>query len=225
MPPVAKKSARQESQANPATGQSCRIVVNVTITEHCATVAKISLHKCAAPAGDAVAATNTGGEDLTAPGHYGLKIGGEWRGDEFLGHNDQFARDDLLLIATKMAVSPTDQNLTATGSSGQVLTAVARDELKALSIEISRLRETLDVLKGVGAETCRPFFADGHPVLYVDAQQLSEHVPRSADTLIGWAERGIIPGMFVPGKERHCKGSWLFDLIQVKRTLDRYRRS
>lgn len=121
--------------------------------------------------------------------------------------------------------SPTGNNLPSATSSGQVLPSLARDDLNDLRTEISMLRERLDFVLGLSPDGTRPFFVDGHPVLYVDALQLSKYLPRSADTLIGWAERGIIPGMFVPGKERRGKGSWLFDLIQVKRALDQFRRS
>lgn len=86
------------------------------------------------------------------------------------------------------------------------------------------LRERLDFVLGLSPDGTRPFFVDGHPVHFVNAQQLSNHVPRSVDTLIEWAERGVIPGIYIPGKENKTKGSWMFDLVAVKRALDRYRK-
>jgi hypothetical protein len=80
-------------------------------------------------------------------------------------------------------------------------------------------------IAGGEGQQSRPFYVDGSLVLYVDVEQLARHIPREPDTLIAWAKKGVIPSVYIPGKSRRGKGkgSWMFDLVQVKRALDRYR--
>lgn len=94
------------------------------------------------------------------------------------------------------------------------------DRLHGDILDVSCL---LRSLQGGDGQHCRPFYADGSLVLYVTVEQLARHIPREPDTLVGWAKKGVIPGIYVPGKSRKGKGSWMFNLVEVKRALDRYR--
>lgn len=98
-------------------------------------------------------------------------------------------------------------------------------DVSTLATGIKELQSMLKVVVG-GPSNSRPFFADGEFVSYVGVDELARHIPRSPDTLIEWAKRGVIPGLFVPGKTAGKvgkKGSWLFELTSVKRALDKYR--
>ena len=63
------------------------------------------------------------------------------------------------------------------------------------------------------ATTALPF---AEIVQYLGPRELSRFIPRTPTTFKTWAKLGIIPGTKLQG------GQWLFDLLEVHRTLKRY---
>ncbi len=102
--------------------------------------------------------------------------------------------------------------------------------IEALHQEVIGLKAQL-IQAALHHDLCLPFKADGEIVQFVDATQLARYIPRTPETFIDWAKRGIIPASRVPGSEtrgtsrkrKGGKGSWLFNLPEVKRALTRLR--
>jgi len=94
-------------------------------------------------------------------------------------------------------------------------------EAAALLQAIVGLREVIGDLVGKAKPAAKRFLGpSGELVQCVTAAELSTFLGKTPRTLIDWAERGIIPGSKVPTR----KPSWVFDLFEVHRVLESYKR-
>jgi len=89
----------------------------------------------------------------------------------------------------------------------------------------SLLKEAIILLRGLGISPVgsQPFLADGKIVQLIGAAELTRYIPRSEDTLIAWAKKGLIPASRMPSTKRKGKVTWLFNLLEVKSAIDGYK--
>jgi hypothetical protein len=99
--------------------------------------------------------------------------------------------------------------------------ALQMGELQRQMAEVTQL---LRFLAG-RSPNCRsqPFICEGRVRFMVTAEELSTFIPRSAATLIEWANAGRIPARRLPASGEKGVGQWMFDLPEVMRDLDGYR--
>ena len=91
----------------------------------------------------------------------------------------------------------------------------------ALLQAIVELRGLIGDLVGKVKPAAKPFLGpNGDFVQYVSATELSRFLGKKPRTLLDLAERGIIPGCKLPT----TKASWVFDLFEVYRVYDSYKR-
>jgi hypothetical protein len=93
-----------------------------------------------------------------------------------------------------------------------------------LQKQIAEVTQLLGFLAG-RSPNCRsqPFICEGRVRFMVTAEELSTFIPRSAATLIEWANAGRIPARRLPASGEKGVGQWMFDLPEVMRDLDGYR--
>ena len=94
-------------------------------------------------------------------------------------------------------------------------------EETALLQAIVELRQVIGDLVEKVKPAAKPFRGpSGELVQYVTATELSRFLGKTPRTLLDLAERGVIPGSKLPT----TKASWVFDLFEVHRVFESYKR-